>query len=494
MSRASKLFNGFFSRQSAAPQKQFTPYETKSNDTKFSNAMVSDSSGQGGISDFGYQADVAMPLVSNPSQAQRYVETMYYTDWQAQKVIDLPVEDMLREPWEYITETDRDFNKKMTKYAETLHLDKVLRQALSMERLYGGSVIFIGLRDFVDNPAMPIDHNLIEPGDLMYLNPISRYHISNTIIQLDPTKPGYGRPSMYMIYGHQVHASRLLIFDGSPIQPLREGVVPAVYNMIRDGFGYPMLLRIKDDLVRATGSRQAAVQLINRASVMLFMGDIQTASAFKDSEGNTEALQALLNNMSNYKAAILNSVPGSQASLENLSANFGAIPELIMTFLQVASAACDIPATRFLGRSPSGMNSTGESDLENYYNMIEAQQRNKLMPQLAKLLKIMVPSAGISNVKAEDVTIKFQPLWNASELEDAQARQIDVNNIVTLVTSGIISDKEGVDELKQRELLVTDPLEYPAPERPLPTDNVDDDTVKGTLSKIGTKDASDSTK
>jgi hypothetical protein len=102
----------------------------------------------------------------------------------------------------------------------------------------------------------------------------------------------------------------------------------------------------------------------------------------------------------------------------------------------------------------------------------------------------MVPSAGFNMIKAEDVEIKFPPLWNASELEDAQTRQIDVNNIVSLISAGIISAQEGIDELKQRELLVTNPLDYPAPEKPMATDGVDDDKVKGTLDKIGTKDAS----
>jgi hypothetical protein len=488
---ASRLFNSFFGKRATTPpEAQFKNYEPKPSTQQVSNAMAVDSSGQGGASDFGFNADIGFSRISNPAQAQRYVETMYYTDWQAQKIIDLPVEDMLREPWEYITASDRDFNKKMTKYAESIHLDKVLRQALSMERLYGGSVIFMGVKDYIDDPALPIDPALIDVGDLTYLNPISRYHISNSILQLDPTKPGYGRPSWYMIYGHKVHSSRLLIFDGEPIQPLREGAVPAVYNMIRDGFGYPLLLRIKDDLVRATGSRQAACHLMQRASMMLFTGDIQTASVFKDAEGNVQALQAILNNMSNYHAALINSVPGSQASLENISANFGAVPELIQTFLQVCSAACDIPVTRFLGRSSAGLNATGEGDLENYYNMIEAKQRKNLMPQLAKLLKVMVPSAGFNAIRADDVEIKFQPLWNASELEDAQTRQIDVNNIVSLISAGVISAKEGVDELKQRELLVTNPLDYPAPEQPMDTDGVDDDKVKGTLDKIGTKDAS----
>lgn len=493
ISRAARIVNSFFGRKQEAPSStQYIPYFSKQQSNKIQNAHVASVSGMGGASDFAARSVPAFPRITNPAQAQYEVETMYYTDWQAQKIVDLPVEDMLREPWEYISSDDRDLNEKLQKYFQSLNLSNVLRQALCMERLYGGSVIMMGIKSEIDDPAVPLDYDAIEPGDLIFLNPISRYRISNIILQLDPTKPHYNMPEIFMIYGHRVHRSRLLIFDGSPVQPLREGVMPLLYNIVRDGFGYPLLLRLQDDLTRATGSRDAAVQLMNRASIMLFTGDIQTASAFKDSEGNIQAMESLCNSISMYQAAILNSVPGSEATLQNLSANFGAIPELINTFLQVLSASCDIPATRFLSTSPKGMNATGESDLENYYNMIEAKQRQNLLPQLEKLLKAAVPSSGVTKVKADDVNIEFKPLWNATELEDAQTREININSIMSLVNGGIIGSKEAVDECKQRKLLITNPLDYPAPE--IPVGGVpSDEEVSGNISKIGGKDAADST-
>jgi phage-related protein (TIGR01555 family) len=496
ISKAAKVVNGFFNKghfkQAEGPK--FGTYIPKAEGQRFQNAHVSSTSGMGGAGDFAFNSVPSMPIVRSPIQAQRLVESLYYTDWQAQKIVDLPVEDMLREPWQYIAPDDRDVNTKLQKYTKSLDFNNVLRQALCMERLYGGSVIMMGLKDSIDDPSKPIDYDSISPGDLLFLNPISRYRISNITLQTDPTKPHYNKPEMYMVYGHKVHRSRLLIFDGSPVQPLREGAMPIIFNLIQDGFGYPILIRLIDDLDRATGSRDAAVQLMNRASIMLFAGDIQTASAFKDSEGNVQALQALLNNISNYQAAILNSVPGSEATLQNITASFGAIPELIMTFLQVLSAACDIPATRFLSKSPSGMNSTGDSDLENYYNMIEARQIQNLEPQLEKFLLVAVPSSGVTKVKASDITIEFKPLWNATELEDAQAREINTNVITSLVNTGIIGSAEAIDELKQRKLLITNPLDYPAPVIPVGGKEPSNDEVKGSIDKIGKKDAAKSSK
>ena len=45
--------------------------------------------------------------------------------------------------------------------------------------------------------------------------------------------------------------------------------------------------------------------------------------------------------------------------------DFGGLPEMVRCFLQVAAGAADIPVTRLLGQSPSGLSATGESDTRN---------------------------------------------------------------------------------------------------------------------------------
>ena len=57
------------------------------------------------------------------------------------------------------------------------------------------------------------------------------------------------------------------------------------------------------------------------------------------------------------------------------------------------AGACEIPASRLFGRSPSGLNATGESDLKMYYEKIGQLQENYLRPALEKLLPVMEISA-----------------------------------------------------------------------------------------------------
>lgn len=395
-------------------------------------------------------------------EALRIFEELYATDWQAQKIIDIPVDDMLRNPWIYEGLSDADA-RLVTAYQEDIGLEKILREALRVERLQGGSAIFIGVSSNTDNPELPLLLSDIKVGSLKFLNAIPRYRVVRERNQTDPTQPDYGRPLFYSVNGVRVHRSRLLIFDGDPMLPVQLGLTRAI-SFTNDGFGYPILLRLFVALTEATGSRADAARLVRIASVMVFSGDLQTLESTVQGQQQLSELESVLNDINVYNATILPSDPSNKATLQTLAANFGSVPELVLTYLQVLSAASDIPATRFLGQAPGGLNATGASDLENYYNSIAAKQRIRLQPKIKKVLDILVPSAGVV-MPAEGLKIIFPPLWNAKETEQAQVRQVDTQNIMGMYNDGLIGDSEALEELKLREVLLTDPEDFPAPTR-----------------------------
>ena len=108
--------------------------------------------------------------------------------------------------------------------------------------------------------------------------------------------------------------------------------------------------------------------------------------------------------------------------------DFGGLPEMVRTFLQVAAGAADIPVTRLLGQSPAGLSATGDSDTRNYYDMIAARQEIDLRPQLERLDRVLLASA---DVAPGALRFEFRPLWQmdaaakaAVALQKAQATQI----------------------------------------------------------------------
>lgn len=412
------------------------------------NAMTQGRSGAGGAQDRG--ADTRPRI--NVALTQQELINLWRFDWAARKIVSIPVADALREAWTYIGLGEQ--NASITRAADTLGVLDSVRRALILERLLGGSAILMGVQDSRDQPHEPLDLAAIGRGELRFLNVIARNRLFLSKVDSDPFSADYGKPSAYTLNGKQVHASRLLVFDGQPLS--YDGSLSSVGNLLGPGFGDSVLQPLMDDLMRATGTRQAAFHLVNTASLMLIKADIATLQTTHAGHERIAELEEIVQQLSLYRAALLDTGPAGGAEVATLSTSFGSVPELLMSFLQVLSAASDIPATRFIGQAPGGLNATGTSDLENYYNAIDSFQVQRIKPQLLKLLRVLYPSV-TGQPLPDGVDIDFPPLWNLSEKEAADIRQIDANVIVALVDGGLIASYEGYAEARERGVLIAKP-------------------------------------
>lgn len=413
------------------------------------NSTIDHHSGMGGQYD---QGAGLMPAFSGmpPILQDRVAVEMYHTDWAAAKIVKIPVEDMLREGWTTPGLSEQDASALQAQ-AEVLGVAQAFDQALTLERLVGGSVIFLGLDDGAERPEMPASP---ESG-IRWLNVIPRQRVHVAQWQTDPLAADYGRPSLYNVSGHMVHKSRLIVFDGKPLVRTPDTMLTPSNICRSDGFGQSVLMRILDDLTRAPAARQAAMHLIQRASVIIAEQDLADLESTNQGAAAVQATRDLVNMVSNYRGAVLDRPPGQTGtSITTLAASFGSVPELVITFLQVLSAASDIPATRFLGQAPGGLNATGESDLENYYGRLASDQNKYVKPGLQQVL---------SRIAGKPVQVEFPPLWSMSELEQADIRSKDAATIGGLVTSGTLDPDAAVAELVARGVLTKMPESYGEP-------------------------------
>lgn len=423
---------------------------------------MTSSSGAGGCGDRGAGQRVAK--ARNFTELNRELVRWYYSNWAARKGIDIPVEDMLREPWKYTGLEDGQI-KQIETEQDKLGLVGVFGQALRLERLLGGSVILMGVASIDDDASKPLDTSTIEQGDLKFLNVIPRNRITQTNFSNNPLAANFGRPETFAVNGVIIHRSRLLVFDGDPIAPNNVADLATGDNRRRnDGFGDSVMEPVIDDLTYATGSRQAAFQLINQASVWLIETDLMALQETTQGDKRLAELERMGEQISLYRAAIVDNGGESRAgsAMSSVSPSFGSVPELMMSYLQVLSGAFDIPAERFMSQAPGGLNANNTSGLENYYNNIESKQRRRLRPQFMKLLEVLLPSVfGQGTINITDVDVEFEPLWNLSEVEESTVRVNDSTMLATLSTSGAISSTEVEAEARERNLLIAEPVVEP---------------------------------
>ena len=112
------------------------------------------------------------------------------------------------------------------------------------------------------------------------------------------------------------------------------------------------------------------------------------------------------------------------------------------------AGAAEIPATKLFGRSPQGLNATGEADLRNYYDMIAQMQERILRPALEKLLPVMAISCW--GYVPDDFEIVFEPVMTSSPAERAELVQKMAGDVIEGYKCGLFTREQAIAELKSR--------------------------------------------
>ena len=103
--------------------------------------------------------------------------------------------------------------------------------------------------------------------------------------------------------------------------------------------------------------------------------------------------------------------------------------------------------TKLFGRSPAGLNSTGEGDLRNYYDYVDTLRENILRPILERLLPVVCMSAW--GEVPEELDIRFPPLWTPTAKEVAEIGEKKAAAIRDIFQAGLLRADTAQKELKK---------------------------------------------
>ena len=135
--------------------------------------------------------------------------------------------------------------------------------------------------------------------------------------------------------------------------------------------------------------------------------------------------------------------------LTNTQYHFNGLKEVYESMCLNLCGASHYPMTKLFGRSPSGLNSTGESDLTNYYDYVDSQREAKLRPALQKLLPVLAMSAW--GYIPGDLELSFPPLWTPTAKELADIAKSKAEAITSAYTNGLMNVDTAQKELRKLE-------------------------------------------
>ena len=257
---------------------------------------------------------------------------------------------------------------------------------------------------------------------------------------------------MFSIYGYFcVHRSRCLIFRNGR---LPEHTTNAIYRY----WGIPEYVKIKRALRECITSHEDGVKLLER-SVQAIYKMKNLANMLSTEDGENKVLQRL--QVIDMARGILNSIAidtdGEDYDFKTLQ--MSGIKDVIDATCNMLSAVTDIPQTILFGRSPAGMNSTGESDFENYYNMVENIQKQNMKANARTVIDLILKQGALEGAIPEvpKYKMKFAALWSMSDTEKANVEQTKAQTEYTKAqTAQIYMDSNALDPSEVRKSLASE--------------------------------------
>lgn len=358
----------------------------------------------------------------------------YRSSWLPRKVIDIPAADMTRAWRSWQAQEDQIELIEATE--KRLKLQSKVKLAKQWARLYGGAGIYIGTTD-TDLSQELVPERVGKDG-VTYLHVMTRWELAAQDLILDPLSPYFGEPSYYSLAagnkaGISIHPSRVIRFIGRPIPRFLAGA---------ERWGDSELQVVDDALKQAGVSLAQVATLFNEAKT-----DIISVPGLSQILATAEGTSRITNRFA--QAALLKSAhnvllleggaPESAEQWETRQIDFGGFPPILQLYLKVAAGAADIPVTRLLNDSPSGMQSTGDSDTTNYYDRLAAEQHTDLGPELERGDEMIIRSA-LGN-RPPEVHYDWNPLWQMSEAQKADIALKKAQATQIYVTTNVVPDE-----------------------------------------------------
>lgn len=391
------------------------------------------------------------------SQNYNLFTSLYRSSWIVRKIVDVFPSDMVKNWIKFNSSLDPEKISKINSVIRKTKTKEKIKEGLRWARLYGGAAGLI-LIDGDEDLSEPLDYDAIMLDDYKGLLIFDRWNGIYPDIELedDISDEEYGYPKYYSIslseansnlmlsYNKQdlvkVHHSRIVRFNGRDL-PLWERQAEMFW-------GESEIEIVFEELKKRDNTSANIASLIFLANIRVLkmndLGQLLGASTQKAQENLYKVLQAQNQLMSNMGIYVMD----KDDDFGSEQYSFGGLNDIYESFMLDIAGACEMPVTKLFGREPAGFNSTGESDLTQYYDTLEEKQETYLQPIIDKLLPIIFMST--LGAIPEDLDWEFNPCMNANSKDLADLAQSMASPIFEAFNAGLITKEIALKELKQQ--------------------------------------------
>lgn len=405
------------------------------------------------------------------------METIYCESWAAHKFVRLPVDDLWIRGRRWTSDSD-DVVEAMEKVWRDFQVRDRVVDAMIAARLHGTAFIVIVTDDDLESE---LDTAMMRSDELRALHVFDRWDTEIISWDLDLASKNYGRPYMFEFrpsivldtnfdgsndasvspITFRVHHSRVVRFDG--IMPPHVGGWRGMYE--RD-WGVSPLIMAMNEIIRDENNSGAGANLLQRSSQMVVkLAGYRQMMASARGGPHGETPESIGEDISLKTSIYRLMMVDKSDEVERVNLMLSGVADILNIYAARLAAIAGIPATRFMGRSPVGLNATGESDMANYAIMVAALQERDLKHPLLRLDSVLAANIGMMQ-NDEPPPYEWVPLTDLSEHDRA------VNSRTYAEAGGVAYDRGALDENEYRERLST--VEFFGELQPLEESEMDD--------------------
>ena len=392
------------------------------------------------------------------TQDWQLLTSLYRTSWIVQRVCNVIPEDALTDLFIEAPGLDTDEVSKLEEEIRSTHIRESFLEALRWCRLYGGSAAIIMISGQEEDLSLPIDVNNILPGSFRGLYVVDRWsgiYPSLTLVD-NERDPDFGLPDYYEVRDengvgqYRVHHSRVLRFCGTQM-PFWEQVAEQYW-------GTSAIEAMYDELIKRDNVAHNIANLTFKANLNVLKVENLDQMFATSSTTHQSRMYAMLSAINTIENSLGIRLINSTDDIQQLQYSFSGLPEVMdSAMMDMAGATC-IPATRLFGRSPAGMNSTGESDEKMYRQTLEHERALHITPALERLIPIVCHSAIGRFPKG--ARFKYPSLLEMMESDKMQIVDQQYNTLERMFQANLIPADAVLEAIRdtQNSLDLTSPI------------------------------------
>lgn len=383
------------------------------------------------------------------TQNYQLLTSLYRDNWIVQNIVATIPNDIVRKWYEIKSSIAPEYLDQMAKLERKTQLRKKLLLGMYWGRLYGGAVGVILIKGH-DDMSQPLDLDMVMPGSFLGLQILDRWTgvYPDGELVTDPSDVDFGLPAYYTIRDEasgqmvaRVHHSRVVRFIGRELPWMEqvtelywgESEIEAIYNEV-----------VKRDNVSgniAALTFRANVNYMESEGLDQLLGTANTEMQRRF--WNVMQAQAIMEN--NFGTRVIN----KGDAIHNTQYTFTGLPDVYDRVMMDVAGAARTPVTKLFGRSPAGLNATGEADLQNYYDYIDGLRETEFRAVIERLLPVMALSAW--GMIPDDLSIDFPPMWTPDAKEIAEIAERKSGSVIVAYQNDLLDAATAMQELQNLE-------------------------------------------